>query len=69
MSNKSTLQIARSFGKVVPVEGRDGWWRLEAPWKEVAGFFRRMSREGRVVVGPWTCDVRRSTVVFYPWQE
>ena len=66
---KTTLQVAASFGRVVPVAGRPGWFRLDAPWVALSGFFRKMDRLGRDFVGPWECDHARSWAVFYPWQK
>lgn len=67
--SRSTLEIARTFGRVLPVPGRDGQYCLEGRWNEVSGFFRKLDRLDREFVGPWHCDTDQSWAVIYPWQK
>lgn len=70
--NKTAVQIAASFGRAVPIDGRPGHFCLHAPWVGVSGFLRKMARLNREFVGPWHCDGsadNRSWAVIYPWQK
>ena len=69
---KTTIELADTFGRVEPIEGRPGWYCLSAPWREVSGFFRKLGRLDREFVGLWHCDGSnddKSWAIIYPWQK
>ena len=67
-STKNTLKIARTFGRVTPVEGKPGHYRLEAPWKEISAFLRKMDRLDRGDYrGAWECNGEESWAIINPW--